>query len=122
MDAAGPQPKLTTGPVAQVAAGTYNSPSIDLPSRVGGIAIAVLVKNISGAGATLTAKLQHTGDADSVNDATAVWLDITGASVGPITTNTMLVANVTVPHLRRVRWNVVLGGTWTTGNYECVIQ
>jgi hypothetical protein len=122
MDAAGPQPKLTTGPLPFTVAGTYNSPSIDLPSRVGGLAFAVRVTNISGAGATVTAKLQHAADDDTVNDAGAAWVDITGASVGPITTNTMLAVAVTVPHLRRVRFNIVRGGTWTTGSIECVLQ
>jgi len=116
------QQKVTTTPLPFVAAGTTNTPSIDLPSRVGGVCFAVRVTNISGAGATVTVKMQHAADDDSVNDASAVWADVTGASVGPITTNTMLFVAVTAPHLRRIRFNIVRGGTWTTGSVECVLQ
>jgi hypothetical protein len=88
--------------------------------RGGGLGGALIIKNLTGSSPSITGKLQHSPDADSVTDANANWIDLLTFTAQ--TANGAQFQSVTTPYFPRLRATVTRGGTSVTNlDYDVVI-
>ena len=119
-DGSGPQGRLQTATLNFTATGTYNSPSMYVTPRVGGLSLGATVRAIAGASPSVVVRLQQSADPDAVDDATAFWTDL--ATFTAIVANGQQFQPVTGPHQHRLRWQIVRSGTFTNADVTCSLQ
>ncbi len=101
---------------------TDTTPSFTEPfRRAGGLGAALIVKGLAGSSPSITGKIQHSpSDPTSVNDASAVWLDLLTFTAQ--TANGANFQQIAQPYFPRLRAQVTRGGTTVTNlDYDVVI-
>jgi uncharacterized membrane protein YdcZ (DUF606 family) len=126
MQSAGADQRASTGVLTTLTGlGTYNSASFYDTARVGGYSLASIISVLTGTAPSIVVKLQHSPDnPDTVNDASANWFDVTGATFGAQTaTGAAVLLTATGPTFARKRWVITRSGTSVTAlSIECVLE
>lgn len=99
-----------------------NSPSFDETARRPGLGAALIVRNLTGSAPSITGKIQHSPDPNSVSDASANWIDLMTFTAQTANGANTQVLSAATPYFPRLRAQVTRGGTSVTNlDYEVVI-